>query len=177
MFDVGDVWLDGEVAADRTPPANVRAAVDHVFRVATADESRTLEGLFAAVARDRGRPLEIRADPHMPAGVFGQWLRFTDRDEVSVAEWVQTRERTLAYELGHIVLNHRGRPVVDLAEAALPTDLHDLATLMLRRECGSAAAAEEEALAEQFASLLLSRLNSVGRRDPRVRSRWGEALG
>lgn len=175
---VRDVWLDGGVSADQTPRLTVREAVDYVFGLATADEARSLDGLFAAIARDRGRPLEIHADPRMPAGVFGQWLRFADHDEVAYAAWVPTPERTLAHELGHIVFGHRGRPVAELAEAAIPSELQGMAALMLRRECGSDTAAEEELAAEQFASLLLSRLHSMGRqRDPGLRSRWGEALG
>lgn len=113
----------------------------------------------------------------MPTGVFGQWIHYRDHDEVSFASWVQTRDRTVAHELGHIVLNHRGRPVVELAQAMLPPDYHEMAAFMLRRECGNSAAAEEELAAEQFAGLLLNRLGNIGRKAPRLRSRWGEALG
>ncbi|WP_240771616.1 ImmA/IrrE family metallo-endopeptidase [Nocardia sp. CS682] len=155
----------------------VGPAVDRVFAMATAEESLSLDGLLQAVARDRGRPLTVTEDPHMPAGVFGHWIRFTDRDEVSYASWTQTRDRTIAHELGHIVLGHQGRPVLEVAQAVLPTDMHDLAALILRRDCADAAAAAEELAAEQFASLLLNRLRSIGGREPRLRSRWGEALG
>ncbi|MFG1797479.1 hypothetical protein [Nocardia sp. NPDC049149] len=154
----------------------VGAAVDRVFAIATAAESRTLDGLLQAVSRDRGRPLAVIESPNLPAGVFGHWIRFADRDEVSYASWAQTKDRTVAHELGHIVLGHQGRPVLEVAQAILPADMHDLAALVLRRECTDEAAAEELA-AEQFASLLLNRLQSIGRREPRLRSRWGEALG
>ncbi|WP_245721602.1 ImmA/IrrE family metallo-endopeptidase [Nocardia crassostreae] len=155
----------------------VGSAVDRVFALATAGESRSLDGLVAAVFRFRGRPLRVVEDPGMPPGVFGQWIHYRDHDEVSFASWVQTRDRTVAHELGHILLGHRGRPVVDLAQAVLPSEVHDMAALMLRRECGNSGVAEEEMAAEQFASLLLNRLRSIGRKEPRLRSRWGEALG
>ncbi|MFI9506928.1 hypothetical protein [Nocardia sp. NPDC052566] len=158
-------------------PASVGAAVDHVFAVATAAESHTLDGLLQAVSRHRGRPLRIIENPDLPAGVFGHWIRFTDRDEVSYASWAQTRDRTVAHELGHIVLGHTGSPVLEVAQSLLPADMHDLAVLVLQRECGNSAAADDELAAEQFASLLLNRLRSLGRGAPRLRSRWGEALG
>ncbi|WP_459961489.1 M78 family metallopeptidase domain-containing protein [Nocardia sp. IFM 10818] len=155
----------------------VNSAVDRVFAMATAGESTSLDGLVAAVARERGRPLRVIEDPGMPAGVFGQWIHYRDRDEVSFASWVQTRDRTVAHELGHILLGHQGRPVLELARDALPAGIHDMAALMLRRECGNAVGIEEESAAEQFASLLLNRLQSIGGKQPRLRSRWGEALG
>lgn len=165
-------WIAGMLGSSA-----VHVAVDHVFAVASATESRSVDGLLRAVSRYRGRPLEVIEDPNMPAGVFGQWVRFGDRDEVSYASWVHTRDRTLAHELGHIVLGHQGRPVLELARELLSESMHELAALILRRECGGAAAAEEELAAEQFASLLLNRLQIIGRKEPRLRSRWGEALG
>ncbi|WP_431952924.1 hypothetical protein [Nocardia lijiangensis] len=145
--------------------------------MATVEESQSLDGLVEAVSRFRGRPLRVIEDSALPTGVFAQWIHFRDHDEVSVASWVQTRDRTIAHELGHIVLGHQGRPVLELAQAVLPAEVHDMAALMLRRECGNSAAADEESAAEQFASLLLNRLQRIGRKEPRLRSRWGEALG
>ncbi|MGV9820730.1 MULTISPECIES: ImmA/IrrE family metallo-endopeptidase [Nocardia] len=155
----------------------VNSAVDRVFTMATVEESQSLDGLVEAVSRFRGRPLRVIEDSALPAGVFAQWIQFRDHDEVSVASWVQTRDRTIAHELGHIVLGHQGRPVLELAQAVLPAEVHDMAALMLRRECGNSVAADEESAAEQFASLLLNRLQRIGRKEPRLRSRWGEALG
>ncbi|APE37146.1 hypothetical protein BOX37_28065 [Nocardia mangyaensis] len=155
----------------------VNSAVDRIFTMATAGQSQSLDGLVEAVSRLRGRPLRVVEDSVLPTGVFGQWVHYRDHDEVSVASWVQTRDRTIAHELGHIVLGHQGLPVLELAQSVLPTGMHEMAALMLRRECGNAAAAEEELAAEQFASLLLNRLQRIGRKEPRLRSRWGEALG
>lgn len=153
----------------------VQCAVDRVFAVATAKESRSLDGVLAAVARDRGRQLVV-VEEDLPPGVFGHWIRYPEHDEVAYACWAHTRDRTLAHELGHIMLAHRGRPVAEFAATAVP-ELSELAALMLRRECGDEAAADEEAAAEQFAGLLLARMHDVGNQDPRLRSRWGEALG
>ncbi|CAM4334787.1 hypothetical protein NONI108955_21335 [Nocardia ninae] len=152
------------------------AAIDRVFTVATAEEAASLDGVVQAIARERGRPLTVSKDDSMPPGVFGQWTHFADRDEVSYAPWVYKVDRTVAHEMGHIVLGHRGRPVVDLAQSILPESMHGLAALMLRRECGSAGDADEETAAEQFAGMLLNRLQFGSRGAPRLRSRWGEAF-
>lgn len=155
----------------------VSEAVDRVFRIATSSEATTLSGLMEAVARDRSRPLIV--DPsnrNLPLGVFGQWVQYPDRDEVSCAEWVHARERTLAHELGHILLGHRGRPARDFAEEFLPASAQGLAKIMLRRECSDGHNAEEID-AEAFASRLLGRLNSNRKStNPGVRARLDEAI-
>lgn len=160
--------------ADKAVVAN---AVDRLFRIAERDEARSLTGMADALARDRGRPLVICEGPDLPSGVFGQWVRHPDRDEVRYATWVHARERTIAHELGHIALGHVGRPAIDLAIDHLPSDRHDLAALMLQRDCGATQSLEESD-AEAFGSLLLRRLNSSRiNRSPSVRSRIDEALG
>ncbi|MFZ2177936.1 MAG: hypothetical protein WAW17_28715 [Rhodococcus sp. (in: high G+C Gram-positive bacteria)] len=131
-----------------------------------------------ALARDRGRPLVIREGPELPPRVFGQWVRNPDHDEIKYASWVHARERTIAHELGHIALGHVGRPAIDLATEHLPSSSHDLAKLMLQRDCTDTQSIEE-ADAEAFGSLLLRRLKGSSRtsHSPAVRSRLDEALG
>lgn len=159
--------------ADKT----VARAVERLFRIAVGDEARTLEGMAEALSRDRGRPLSVLDDAVLPPGVFGQWVRHHDRDEVSCAGWVHARDRTIAHELGHIALNHSGRPAIDLVTDFLPPALRDLGTLMLRRDCVDTVSTEE-AEAEAFGSLLLRRLHVTRRaQNPSVRSRLDEALG
>ncbi|MCZ9635075.1 hypothetical protein [Rhodococcus sp. BH5] len=161
-----------------TDSSTVARAVDRLFRIAEGDELRSLSGLAEALARDRGRPLVICEGPDLPARVFGQWVRHADHDEVKYASWVHARERTIAHELGHIVLNHVGRPAIELALEALPPESHGLAALMLERDCDNVRS-PEEVDAEAFGNLLLRRLKG-GRhvnRSPGIRSRLDEAFG
>lgn len=161
-----------------TDKSEIAHAVDRLFRVARGDEARSLAGIADALSRDRDRTLLIQEHADLPAGVFGQWIRHPDHDEVRYATWVHARERTIAHELGHIALGHAGRPAIELATSYLREDFHDLAALMLQREC-TEAQSTEEAEAEAFGSLLLKRLkgSSLANRSPAVRSRLDEALG
>ncbi|WP_241665912.1 hypothetical protein [Prescottella subtropica] len=163
------------MAADK---AAIARAVNRLFRIAQGEEARSLSGLADALARDRGRRLVIHEDV-LPSGVFGQWTRHPDYDEVRFATWVHARDRTIAHELGHIILGHVGRPALDVAKQALPADRHDLATLMLQRDCSDERRSDEEADAEAFGSLLLRRLRGTNGANgsPAVRSRLDEALG
>lgn len=158
--------------------AEIARAVDRLFRIAQGDEARSLAGIADALARDRGRALVIREGDDLPVGVFGQWRRHPDHDEVCYATWVHARNRTIAHELGHIALGHVGRPAIELATEHLPTSVHDLAVLMLERDCTDERS-QEEADAEAFGSLLLMRLkgSSLANRSPVIRSRLDEALG
>lgn len=156
--------------------AAVAHAVDRLFRIAEGEEARSLSGMSDALARERNRPLIICEGPDLPVGVFGQWVRHPDRDEVRYAKWVHARERTIAHELGHIALGHVGRPAIELAIDHLPPDRHDLAVLMLQRDCGVTQSVEESE-AEAFGGLLLRRLGSSRiNRSPAIRSRIDEAL-
>ncbi|WP_306358650.1 ImmA/IrrE family metallo-endopeptidase [Nocardia sp. CC213A] len=152
------------------------AAVDDVLANATATECRSMAGILTAVARARQRPLDLLEDHAMPPGVFGTLVRRRDRDQITVASWVHNPDRTLAHELGHLVLDHQGRAAVDLATSVLPDGMHDMAAMMLRRDCENSTDSDELA-AEQFASLLLERMRRLGGGSHRLRSRWSEALG
>ena len=90
-----------------------------------------------------------------------------------------TWERTLAHELGHLVLEHGGIPIVEAAR-----DTAELASDDLIRTCsisapaawGQAAGAEQEA--EDFAALLIYRLGRMpSDRSSIVQVRLGEAFG
>lgn len=77
----------------------------------------SLVRLVAAVGADRGRPIEVTA-ADLPVGVSGQWRQYTDRDEFLIQRGLPTTERTLAHELGHLVLGHDGIPVTEVAREA-----------------------------------------------------------
>ncbi|MGW0022164.1 hypothetical protein ACWDUD_27955 [Rhodococcus sp. NPDC003382] len=161
-----------------TEKSEIAQSVDRLLRLTRGDEARSLVGVAEALSRDRGRALVIQEHADLPAGVFGQWISHPDYDEVRYATWVHARERTIAHELGHIALGHVGRPAIELATTYLRADFHDLAALMLQRECTDQRSAEE-ADAEAFGSLLLRRLkgSSLANRSPAIRSRLDEALG
>ena len=157
----------------------VTSAVNEVLELAPDRGSVSLEVLVAAVGSHRGRPIAITmAD--LPAGVSGQWRQYADRDEFLIQHGLPTTERTLAHELGHLVLGHDGMPVAELAreESELASD--DLISYMLNQRTGCMGPAGEEAEqeAEDFAALLLYRLGRLpSDRSSIVQVRLGEAFG
>ena len=48
----------------------------------------------------------------LPPGVCGQWRQYADRDVFLIQKGLPAWDRTLAHELGHLVLGHEGIPVV-----------------------------------------------------------------
>lgn len=147
--------------------AMVSAAVDQVL-AAVHVQDRSVSEVARAWAHSQGRSLVIE-DVALPAGVFGRWLAAPQRDVVQIGLGVVGRDRTIAHELGHMVLGHHGEPVAsyaaDLMLAASPT----LVAYMLQRTCADAHRANrsgawpaDECAAEQFAGLLMTRVE-VGR--------------
>lgn len=157
----------------------VTKAVNDVLDLAPEQGTVSLDRLVAAVGADRGRPIDISiAD--LPPGVSGQWRQYADRDEFLIQQGLPTAERTLAHELGHLVLGHDGMLVTELAreEAELASD--DLISYMLNQRTGCMGPAGEEAEqeAEDFAALLLYRLGRLpSDRASIVAVRLGEAFG
>ncbi|MBA0048547.1 hypothetical protein MLB1_19750 [Mycobacteroides sp. LB1] len=124
-----------------------------------------------------GRSLTIQ-DVVLPAGVFGRWLSLPDRDVVQVGIGVVGRDRTIAHELGHMVLGHRGRPVTEYVEGLVQAASSDLIAHMLQRACCddnqaiSGVWRQDEVAAEWFAGLLTRRVEAGYRRRPG----WGHGL-
>ncbi|MBA0044736.1 hypothetical protein [Mycobacteroides sp. LB1] len=132
-----------------------------VFAAAPAGASSLLS-LVDMWGLRRGRPITVE-DELLPAGVFGQWLSFPDRDVLKVRPDGLSRERTIAHELGHMVLGHRGQAITDYATAHMEAASPGLVALVLQRSCGETHGwPHEEIAAEQFASLLLRRLERAG---------------
>ena len=135
--------------------------------------------LIAAVSSDRGRPIEIElAD--LPAGVCGQWRQYVDHDVFLIQHGLPTWQRTLAHELGHLVLGHQGMPVAEAARQVTEAASDDLIGYMLNQRTGcmgpNGADAEQEA--EDFAALLIYRLGRMpSDRSSIVQVRLGEAFG
>src|SRR5687768_111943 len=92
----------------------VTRAVSGVLDLAPRYGEVSLARLVQAVSQDRARPIELKmAD--LPPGVCGQWRQYTDRDVFLIQNGLPAWDRTLAHELGHLVLGHDGIPVVQAA--------------------------------------------------------------
>ena len=157
----------------------VTQAVNAVLALAPEHGAVSLERLVVAVGEDRGRPIEIDT-ANLPPGVSGQWRQYGDRDEFLIQQGLPAAERTLAHELGHLVLGHDGIPVTELAREQTAIASDDLISYMLnqRTGCMGPAGADAEQEAEDFAALLLYRLGRLpSDRASAVAVRLGEAFG
>lgn len=157
----------------------VTDAVGDVLALAPDHGAVSIERLVAAVGVDRRRPIAISiAD--LPPGVSGQWRQYNDRDEFLIQRGLPTAERTIAHELGHLVLGHDGMPVSELARSSAEVAGDDLISYMLNQRTGCMGPGDEdvEQEAEDFAALLLYRLGRLrSDRASIVQVRLGEAFG
>ena len=156
----------------------VSAAVDVVFDIASDTTEFDLDDIVSAVARERGRSIEVEM-AELPPGVCGQRRAFPNHEVIVLAPDLPNYERTLAHELGHIVFRHEGTPV----EKSLHVVSDELIAFMLSERSlmstvldGSDALAEWEA--ETFAGQLLQRLRRMNTRGaPLSVLRFDQALG
>ena len=157
----------------------VTRAVNAVLEVAPRHGAVSLAGLVHGVSQDRGRPIEVKmAD--LPPGVCGQWRQYSDRDVFLIQHGLPTWDRTLAHELGHLVLGHDGIPVVEAALERTELASLDLIGYMLNQRTGCMGPSGEDAEqeAEDFAALLIYRLGRLpSDRSSIVQVRLGEAFG
>ena len=157
----------------------VTKAVNDVLELAPSRGEVSLVRLVAAVGADRGRPIEVTA-ADLPVGVSGQWRQYTDRDEFLIQRGLPTTERTLAHELGHLVLGHDGIPVTEVAREAAELASDDLISYMLNQRTGCMGPGGEdvEQEAEDFAALQRRRLGRLrSDRASIIQVRLGEAFG
>ena len=157
----------------------VTRAVNDVLALAPSRGEVSLARLVDAVGADRGRPIEVIACD-LPPGVSGQWRQYSDRDEFLIQHGLPTTERTLAHELGHLVLGHAGMPVTEVARETAELASDDLISYMLNQRTGCMGPGDEdvEQEAEDFAALLLYRLGRLrSDRASIVQVRLGEAFG
>ncbi|WP_134086114.1 ImmA/IrrE family metallo-endopeptidase [Mycobacteroides salmoniphilum] len=167
------MWFAGRGAGRH---GSVVAAVDQVLVTATGRQGSVVD-VTHSWAHANGRVVDIEDAP-LAAGVFGQWISFPDRELLQVGQGVVGRDRTIAHELGHMVLGHRGQPVVDFAAEHVRAVPPELVARMLQRSCGTDDLAhadcwpEDELAAERFAGLLIRRMRA-GRA---VRTRWSPYL-
>ena len=114
---------------------SVTRAVGAVLDLAPRRGEVSLTRLVDAVSEDRGRPIELKmAD--LPPGVCGQWRQYADRDVFLIQKGLPAWDRTLAHELGHLVLGHEGIPVVQAARDNTEMASSDLIGYMLNQRTG-----------------------------------------
>lgn len=158
---------------------HVTRAVSAVLDLAPRHGEVSLPRLVHAVSDDRGRPIEIKmAD--LPPGVCGQWRQYADRDVFLIQKGLPAWDRTLAHELGHLVLGHDGIPVLEAALENVELAGSDLIRYMLNQRTGCMGPGGEdiEQEAEDFAALLIFRLGRLpSDRSSIVQVRLGEAFG
>lgn len=163
------------MSADR----RVTEAVNDVLALAPRHGEVSLARLVAAVGAERSRPIEVTT-AELPPGVSGQWRQFAEHDEFILQEGLPTVDRTLAHELGHLVLGHDGIPVSEVARETAELASDDLISYMLNQRTGCMGPGGEdvEQQAEDFAALLLHRLGRLrSDRSSIVQVRLGEAFG
>ena len=162
-----------------TADRRVTRAVSDVLALAPRRGEVNLAALVAAVGVDRDRPIEV-STAELPPGVSGQWRQYEDHDEFLIQDGLPTVDRTLAHELGHLVLGHDGIPVAEVARESVELADEDLIRYMLNQRTGCMGPGGEdvEQQAEDFAALLLYRLGRLrSDRSSIAQVRLGEAFG
>ena len=159
--------------------SRVARAVNDTLDLAPRHGEVSLAGLVVAVGASQGRPIVV-STAELPAGVSGQWRQYADYDEFLIQDGLPTADRTLAHELGHLVLGHDGIPVTEVARETAEVASDDLISYMLNQRTGCMGPGGEdvEQQAEDFAALLLYRLGRLpSDRASIVQIRLGEAFG
>ena len=157
----------------------VTRAVSAVLDLAPRRGEISLPRLVDAVSEDRKRPIELKMSD-LPPGVCGQWRQYGDKDVFLIQKGLPAWDRTLAHELGHLVLGHEGIPVVQAAREETEFASSELIGYMLNQRTGCMGPSGEDAEqeAEDFAALLIYRLGRLpSDRSSIVQVRLGEAFG
>jgi hypothetical protein len=157
----------------------VAGAVSAVLNLAPRRGEVSIMRLVQAVAENRDRPIDIQME-ELPPGVCGQWRQYTDHDEFLIQQGLPAWDRTLAHELGHLVLGHEGISIEEAARDTTELVSDDLIRYMLNQRTGCMGPSGEDAEqeAEDFAALLGYRLGRLrSDRASIVQVRLGEAFG
>ena len=158
---------------------SVTRAVAAVLDLAPRHGEVSLHRLVDAVSEERARPIDLIM-AELPPGVCGQWRQYVDRDVFLIQKGLPAWDRTLAHELGHLVLGHDGISVVEAAQESVELASSDLIGYMLNQRTGCMGPSGEDAEqdAEDFAALLIYRLGRLpSDRSSIFQVRLGEAFG
>ena len=162
-----------------TASRRVARAVSAVLDAAPRQGEVSMIRLVHAVAESSGRRIDVQVE-ELPPGVCGQWRQYADHDVFLIQQGLPAWDRTLAHELGHLMLGHEGISVVDAARDSTELVSDDLIRYMLNQRTGCMGPSGEEAEqeAEDFAALLGYRLGRLrSDRSSIVQVRLGEAFG
>lgn len=157
----------------------VTHAVSDVLNLAPRRGEVSILRLVKAVSENRSRAIDVEL-AELPAGVCGQWRQYGDHDVFLIQKGLPAWDRTLAHELGHLVLGHEGMPVTEAAKSETEVASDDLIRYMLNQRTGCMGPSGEDAEqeAEDFAALLTYRLGRLpSDRSSIVQVRLGEAFG
>jgi hypothetical protein len=162
-----------------TASRRVARAVSAVLDAAPRHGEVSMIRLVHAVAESSGRRIDVQVE-ELPPGVCGQWRQYADHDVFLIQQGLPAWDRTLAHELGHLMLGHEGISVVDAARDSTELVSDDLIRYMLNQRTGCMGPSGEDAEqeAEDFAALLGYRLGRLrSDRSSIVQVRLGEAFG
>jgi hypothetical protein len=162
-----------------TASRRVARAVSAVLDAAPRQGEVSMIRLVHAVAESSGRRIDVQVE-ELPPGVCGQWRQYADHDVFLIQQGLPAWDRTLAHELGHLMLGHEGISVVDAVRDSTELVSDDLIRYMLNQRTGCMGPSGEEAEqeAEDFAALLGYRLGRLrSDRSSIVQVRLGEAFG
>lgn len=157
----------------------VTHAVSDVLNLAPRRGEVSILRLVKAVSESRSRAIDVEL-AELPPGVCGQWRQYADHDVFLIQKGLPAWDRTLAHELGHLVLGHEGIPVTEAAKDSTEVASDDLIRYMLNQRTGCMGPSGEDAEqeAEDFAALLTYRLGRLpSDRSSIVQVRLGEAFG
>jgi hypothetical protein len=157
----------------------IAGAVSSVLHLAPRRGEVSIARLVQAVGESRNRAIEIEME-ELPPGVCGQWRQYSDHDVFMIQQGLPAWDRTLAHELGHLVLGHEGISVEEAARDSTVFVSDELIRYMLHQRTGCMGPSGEdlEQEAEDFAALLAYRLGRLrSDRSSIVQVRLGEAFG
>ena len=127
-------------------------------------EPWSVDEFLDRLERFRGRAIDLCAISWMPGESTGAWRRHADHDIIAYAANTSSvhQDLIILHEVGHLVLDHRGRCVLSVEDAQrLAPDLAPAAFAhLLDRVHG----ATEEHEAEMTATMFLARIAAQARR-------------
>jgi len=162
-----------------TSGARIRSAVTTLFDEAASTGPVSTQTALDAAQRLRGRRIVIDHSAELPIGICGRWVALPEHDLVQIQAGGVTADWTTLHELGHMLLEHSGRPATELAGMVVEVADANIIDYMLTRGGALLTTQEQkqEQEAESFARLLSSRIGAAaGSPAPTLTARLDETL-